>query len=131
MAPNQSPTASPLTIDPESTLPYERKGTFEFLELTRGIREVIYAEVADPTYTLDTPLANTVSYMRTKSSIENYQKQTPKATDSNSSKSSNDTTTTTTTTTKPTNLNNPRHWLSVGLSRREQDTPPANIINIP
>jgi len=39
MAPNQSPTASPLTIDPESTLPYERKGTFEFLELTREIRE--------------------------------------------------------------------------------------------
>jgi len=35
---------------------------------------MIYAEVADPTYTLDTPLAGTVSYMRTEGSIENYQK---------------------------------------------------------
>ena len=92
MAPNGNLTASPLTTDSKSTLPppYERKGTFKFLELPREIRDMIYAEVADPTYTLDTPLAKTVSYMRTKSSLENYQKHTPNSTDSNSSNSTNE-----------------------------------------
>jgi hypothetical protein len=111
MASNETPTPSPLTTDPGSTLPppYERKGIFRFLELPREIRDMIYAEVADPTYTLDTPLANTVSYMRTKSSIENYQQHTSNSHASNSGTSPNDNNNPNDTTTdKPTtNPNNP------------------------
>lgn len=87
MAPDQSPAARPLANDPEPTPPpqYERRGTFNFLQLPREIRDLIYAEVADPNYNLDTALAATVSYMRTKSSIENYQKLASSSSETNSS----------------------------------------------